>query len=95
MSLIENLGTPQQQWIGADGEISAPLFRRSFKTSGPVERASLSICGLGYHEAWINGERVGDHVLDPAQTDYEERVFFVRHEVTELFCGGLRSSFWR
>jgi alpha-L-rhamnosidase len=88
MSLIENYVTPQQQWIAADGEISAPLFRRVFQVAGLVERASLSICGLGYHEAWINGERVGDHVLDPAQTDYEERVFFVRHEVTEMIREG-------
>ena len=92
MSLIENLETPQQQWIGAGCEIPAPLFRRVFQVAGLVERASLSICGLGYHEAWINGERVGDHVLDPAQTDYEERVFFVRHEVTEMIRVGF---YWR
>ena len=88
MSVIENSVTPQQHWIGAGCEISAPLFRRSFHTRGSVERACLSICGLGYHEAWINGERVGDHVLDPAQTDYERRVFFVRHEVTEMIREG-------
>ena len=53
-----------------------------------MDSAELLICGLGYHEAWINGKRVGDHVLDPAQTDYEKRALFVRHEVTELLRAG-------
>jgi alpha-L-rhamnosidase len=48
----------------------------------------LEICGLGYYEAWINGRRVGDHLLDPAQTDYEQRVFFVEYDVTSHLWSG-------
>jgi len=36
----------------------------------------------------MNGCRVGDHVLDPAQTDYEKRVFYVAHDVTTLVRAG-------
>jgi len=39
---------------------------------------------LDTHEAWINGQRIGDHILDPMQTDYEKRVFYVSHDVTSL-----------
>lgn len=48
----------------------------------------MNICGLGYYEAWINQARVGDHVLDPAQTDYESRVFYVSHDITALVHPG-------
>lgn len=48
----------------------------------------MLISGLGYHEPWINGQRVGDHVLDPSQTDYELRVFYIRHDVTDLVREG-------
>jgi alpha-L-rhamnosidase len=66
----------------------APLFRREFSLSSALESAVLNISGLGYYEAWINGERVGDHVLDPAQTDYERRVFYVAYDVTTLVRQG-------
>lgn len=79
---------PKQQWIGASRHIAAPLFRRAFECRHPLINATLLISGLGYHEAWINGERVGNHVLDPAQTDYELRVFYIRHDVTKLVREG-------
>lgn len=77
------------RWIGADLEDrSAPLLRRAFAVHQPVASARLYLCGLGYHEAWLNGARVGDHVLDPAQTDYEQRVLYVVHDVTGLVRPG-------
>jgi alpha-L-rhamnosidase len=66
----------------------APHFRSRFTVAAQPKRATLSICGLGYHEAYVGGTRVGDHVLDPAQTDYEKRCFFVRHDVTGLVAVG-------
>ncbi|MFO7821445.1 MAG: family 78 glycoside hydrolase catalytic domain, partial [Lentisphaeria bacterium] len=82
---------PKQQWIGAKKNASAPLFRRDFACNRPLAEATLLISGLGCHEAWINGARVGDHVLDPAQTDYEMRVFYVRHDVTCMINEGLHT----
>ena len=75
------------KWIGAPAEFDsckAPYLRYGFLAGKAIERAELLISGLGYYEAWINGRRIGDHVLDPAQTDYEERVFYVVHDVTKL-----------
>jgi alpha-L-rhamnosidase len=79
---------PQQNWIGSHQKSSAPYFRHIFQREGKLKSASLAISGLGYHEAWMNGHRVGDHVLDPAQTDYEHRVLYVRHDVTQMILKG-------
>jgi alpha-L-rhamnosidase len=82
---------PASTWIGMDADLrgrAAPLFRREFVLPGPVASATLKVCGLGFYEAWLNGRRVGDQVLDPAQTDYEKRVFYVTHEVTALLHPG-------
>jgi len=80
----------QANWIEAPVEgPEAPLLRREFVLlDSPVE-ARLRICGLGCFEAWINGQKVGDHVLDPAQTDYEERVFYLEFPVGRLLRHGL------
>ncbi len=38
---------------------------------------------------YINGQRVSDRVLDPAQTDYETRCLYVGHDVTHLLIPGI------
>ncbi|MFF6962117.1 family 78 glycoside hydrolase catalytic domain [Streptomyces anthocyanicus] len=69
-------------------EAPAPLLRRSFTVHGRVARARLHISGLAYYEAEINGRRVGDQVLDPGFTDYDETVLYAVHDVTELLRSG-------
>jgi alpha-L-rhamnosidase len=61
----------QARWIGADAGISSPLLRREFELAGGVRRARAYVCGLGYHELRLNGAKVCDHVLEPAQTSYD------------------------
>ena len=69
-------------WIGAESDLAAPLLRREFTLEQPVAKARLYLCGLGLYELSINGSRVGDRVLDPALTDYRERVPYVSYDVT-------------
>jgi alpha-L-rhamnosidase len=69
-------------------EDPAPLFRREFQLPKPVRRARLYLTGLGYYEASLNGQRVGDQVLDPGWTMYGQRVFYSSYDVG----GQLRSG---
>ncbi|WP_339714516.1 family 78 glycoside hydrolase catalytic domain [Cyclobacterium amurskyense] len=70
------------------GLTPAPYFRKEFSIDKPIQSARLYIAGLGYHEAYINGEKVGDHVLDPAMTRYDKTVKYVVHDVTSLLNNG-------
>jgi len=60
----------------------APLLRKEFHLRDQPRRARAYICGLGYYELYVNGAKAGDHVLDPAQTDYDARAFYVTYDVT-------------
>ena len=51
----------------------APLLRKSFQVEKKVESAVVFASGLGYFELWLNGEKVGDDVLVPNQTNYGKR----------------------
>lgn len=51
----------------------APLFRKEFKLSKKVSQAVAFVTGLGYFELYLNGEKVGDDVLVPNQTNYGKR----------------------
>ena len=56
--------------------------------SKKVKRARVYVSGLGWYELYINGRKVGDHVLDPATTDYHKRTLYVTYDVTDLLRPG-------
>lgn len=70
------------------GDRPAPLLRRTFELDGVVRRARLYVTGLGSHVTWINGERVGDHRLDPPWTAFDRLVPYAVHDVTPLLREG-------
>lgn len=71
----------EASWVGKEeshtpivGQHSpAPYFRKSFMLKEQIEGARAYISGLGYYELYINGNKVGDHVLTPNQTNYDRR----------------------
>ena len=69
----------------------SPLFRKEFSLTKKVKSASLYICGLGYYEAFLDGKKVGDHVLDPAWTNFEQRSMYVTYEVTNQVRNGVNA----
>ncbi|MCX7011353.1 MAG: family 78 glycoside hydrolase catalytic domain [Candidatus Sumerlaeota bacterium] len=66
----------------------SPLLRKAFAVEKPVRSAQVSVCGLGLYELFLNGKKVGDRVLDPAQTSYDKRAFYVTHDVAGLLQQG-------
>lgn len=68
------------QWIGAPESINtgkwknpAPQFRKEVNLAKKIRKARAYISGLGYYELYINGKKIGDHVLSPNQTNYDIR----------------------
>ena len=62
------------QWIAPSlDHAGAPLLRKQFDTHGKVKQAKVFVCGLGYFELYVNGQRIGDDYLVPNMTDYTER----------------------
>lgn len=55
---------------------------------GKVRKARLKIVGLGFYEAYINGKRVGDQVLDPPPSQYNKTAFSRTFDVTRLVRNG-------
>lgn len=69
-----------------------PLFRREFPVTKKLATARLYISGLGYYEAFINGEKVSDHVLDPGWTTYKKQVLYATHDITSQLRNGLNAA---
>ena len=74
-------------WIGLKSDV-VPYLRKTFRLSKTPREARVYISGLGYYELRLNGRKVGDHVLDPGQTDYEKRTFYTVYDVTGELVNG-------
>lgn len=71
------------EWISGEN-----LLRREFNLPDNPRRARAFIAGLGYYELRVNGQKAGDHVLDPGWTTYSKRVLYATHDVTSLLKRG-------
>ncbi|NOR74680.1 MAG: family 78 glycoside hydrolase catalytic domain [Draconibacterium sp.] len=80
MSFLEQADW-QAKWIGTVEDENpfsyetgpAPYFRHEINLSKKISSAKVYVSGLGYYELYLNGEKVGDEVLAPAQTNYDKR----------------------
>ena len=59
-------------WISGDTSCTAPMFRQDFAVEA-LEKATITICGLGFFELYLNGARVGDDLFVPVWSNYEKR----------------------
>lgn len=85
----------QGKWIGTKVEKAVPLFRKDFTISKPVKKATAFIYGLGWYEMHLNGKKVGDRVLVPANTDYTKTCLYDSYDVTRyLKEGGNAAGLW-
>ena len=71
------------KWIGGGNEL-----RKEFDAPDGVTRAFVYMSGLGYSELYLNGEKVGSSVLDPAWTTYDKRVLYAAYDVTPFVRKG-------
>lgn len=67
---------------------AASYFRKEFNFEKQIKNAQVYICGLGYYELFLNGNKVGDHVLDPAPSNYEKQAYYVNYDITNQLNSG-------
>lgn len=65
-----------------------PLFDKQFTIGKPVRSATLYATGLGIYDARINGDAISKAVLQPANTDYKDRIVYSTNDVTRLLRSG-------
>ena len=66
------------KWIGRDESegnpesrrVPARYLRREFSITKRVTRATAYVCGLGFFDLFLNGEKFPKDVMDPALSDY-------------------------
>ncbi|WP_126973956.1 alpha-L-rhamnosidase [Gynurincola endophyticus] len=78
-------------WISDYNNIhhkAAPYFRKEFRITKPIQSARAYIAVAGLYELSLNGNKTGDHFLDPMYTRFDRRTLYVTHDVTHQLQQG-------
>ncbi len=84
----------QSEWLGDFlcypnyQKRASPVFVTKMNVLGKIKSCRAYFCGLGYGELYINGNKTENSILDPAWTDYTQRVLYRTFDVTELVNEG-------
>ncbi|TFG15373.1 MAG: alpha-L-rhamnosidase [Promethearchaeota archaeon] len=70
-------------FVGMVREYYGIYVRKEFSLDKKIKYARLYICGLGCYEVLINGNKVGDRILDPAWTDYKKIALYSTYDVSD------------
>jgi len=75
-------------WIRFGWNPVVPCLRKVFSVGKPLASAKFRATALGVYELMLNGQRVGNEVLQPGWTDYRKRVYFFEYDLTEQLTQG-------
>lgn len=65
-----------------------PWFRKTLRLEVKPVRATLFVASVGYHEVYVNGQRLGDHVLAPAVSDHTQRARYLAYDIAPALNEG-------
>ena len=80
---------------GMHTRMAARYLRKEFQLKDKeIKRATAYVAGIGLHEFYVNGQRMGDGVLQPVPSDYRKTIYYNTYDITEsienypLMCEG-------
>ena len=80
---------------GMHTRMAARYLRKEFQLKDKqIKRATAYVAGIGLHEFYVNGKRMGDGVLQPVPSDYRKTIYYNTYDITEsienypLMCEG-------
>ena len=62
-------------WISPPIDINSPLIYKAFEVNEISEYSTVNVCGLGFFELYINGEKVSKDIMNPVRTDYDTVIY--------------------
>ena len=68
---------------GMHTRMAARYLRKEFQLKDKqVKRATAYVAGIGLHEFYVNGQRIGDGVLQPVPSDYRKTIYYNTYDIT-------------
>ncbi len=75
---------------GMHTRMAARYLRKEFQLKDKaVRRATAYVAGIGLHEFYVNGRRMGDGVLQPVPSDYRKTIYYNTYDITSTLTSHL------
>jgi len=68
--------------------IADPWLRKTFELKAKPTRAMMFVASVGYHELYVNGEKIGNDVLAPAVSGHSKRARYVAYDINSKLKPG-------
>jgi alpha-L-rhamnosidase len=80
----------KDKWYSEHRRLSGRYVRHDFKIPDgkTVQRATAYTCGLGFFDLFVNGQPIGDQLMNPALTGYDKRALYVTYDITQNIQSG-------
>lgn len=81
----------QGEWITDTEDVNlrpAGYFRKPLSIDKAIRSARAYVAAAGLFELFVNGEKMGDHVMDPMYTRFDKTILYVTHDVTTALKQG-------
>ena len=71
---------------------AAPYLRKTFQCEKAPSEAKIYLCGLGWHQLFVNGVRVDNRELAPVVTQYDHHDSYIEYDVSRLLKPGRNAA---
>lgn len=82
------------RWAGSNAVFTdtTTVVRKDFRVEEKeVARARVYLLGIGYHELYVNGKKVGDGYLAPSNSDYTKSLYYKTYDITPFLSAGVNA----
>lgn len=78
------------EWILREDQLKTEhnWYRKNFVLDDYPESAIVYVASFGYHELYVNGEKVGDEVMNPVSSFMKKRIPYLTYDVKDLLDKG-------
>ena len=88
MQLSNRFVCASERVCSFEEHVNAPCFRKSFVLDKEVDKAGLTICGLGFYELYLNGKNITKGPLAPYISNPDDFCYYDAYDVAPYLQEG-------
>lgn len=88
MDYSKNFIAATKEYSEYNKQVPAPYIRKTFELDFTPDKAELLVCGLGFYEFWLNGERLTKSCLAPYISAPDDVMYYDRYDLTDKLVEG-------
>ncbi len=77
-----------QEYSSYTEHVAAPMFRKNFAVHGEVRIAEIVICGLGFYDLFLNGQKITKGLLAPYVSNPDHILYYDRYDIAPYLQPG-------